>query len=131
MGPFLPCTSSLSAGRRMFPDDRLAARIGRRYGFCSYRTQSLRDTLRADVVRRNQRDEPIDGSELVGPVPDCCGRFGCVSVAPVRPYQGPAKLGLSMTSCLCPGRGGPAARVEDHEAGLTDDLPVGRRSLEN
>src|SRR5262245_41941617 len=115
----------------MSPDDRLPLAIRRRDGFCGYRTESFRDALRADVVGRDQRDEPVDGSRLVGPVPDGCGCFGRIAVAPMRPYQGPAKLGLTMISCLCPSRGRPAARIEDHKAGLTDDLLVGSRCLEN
>src|SRR5919204_5511803 len=115
----------------MSPDDRLPLRIQRRDGFCRYRTESLRDALRADVVGRDQRDKPVNGSTLMCPVPDGCGCFGRISAAPVRPYQGPAKLGLSMTSCICPTRGRPAACVEDHETGLADHLPVGRRGLEN
>jgi hypothetical protein len=36
-----------------------------------------------------------------------------------------------MTSSGCPGRGRPAARIEDHETSLADDLPVRPRDLEN
>src|ERR671935_1571170 len=110
----------------MSPDDRLPLRIQRRDSFYRNRTESPRDALRADVVGRDQRNEPVDGSTLMCPVPDGCGCFGRISVAPVRPYQGPAKLGLSMTSCACPSRARPAAFVEDHETGLAEQLPVGR-----
>src|SRR5262245_3014723 len=120
-----------SVGGWMSPDDGLPPRISGRDGFCRCRTEFLRDALGADVVGRDQRDKPADGPGLTRPVSYRDGRLGCISVSPVRPDHGPAKLGLSMTSCLCPSRGRPAARVEDHEAGLTDDLLVGSRCLEN
>jgi hypothetical protein len=122
---------SASGGGRMPPNDCLPPRMYRGDGFCRYRTESLRDSLRADVVGRNQRDKPFDGSTLVCPFPDGRGCFGRISVAPVRPYQGPPKLGLTMTSCVSPGRGCPAACIEDHETGLADDLPAGGRGLKN
>jgi hypothetical protein len=115
----------------MSPDDRLPFRMQRRDGFCGYRTESFCDALRTDVVGRDQRDQPVDGSGFVCPGPDGCGCFGRISVAPVHAYQGPAELGLSVTSCVCPGRGRPAACVEDHQTGLPDHLSVGRRGLEN
>ena len=115
----------------MSPNDCPPTRIYRGDGFCRYRTESLRDSLRADVVGRDQRDKPFDGSTLVCPFPDGRGCFGRISVAPVRPYQGPSKLGLTMTSCVSPGRGRPAARIENHETGLADHLPVGSRGLNN
>ena len=65
------------------------------------------------------------------PFPDGRGRFGRISAAPVRPHQGPAKLGLTMSSCVRPGRGRPAACIEDHQTGLADNLPVGSRGLDN
>jgi len=46
-----------------------------RDGFCRYRPESLRDSLRADVVGRDQRDKPLDGSTLVCPFPDGRGCF--------------------------------------------------------
>jgi hypothetical protein len=115
----------------MPPNDCFPLRMYRGDGFRRYRTESLRHSLRADVVGRNQRDKPFDGSTLVGPFPDRRGCFGRISVAPVRPYQGPAKLGLTMTSCASPGRGCPAACIEDHETGLADHLPAGGRGLNN
>src|SRR6266540_3738772 len=54
-----------SGGRRMLPDDCLPPRICRADGFCRYGTESLRHPLRADVVGRDQRDEPFDGSTLI------------------------------------------------------------------
>ena len=75
---------SASGGGRMFPNDCLPSRMKRGDGFCTYRTESLRDSLRADVVGRNQRDKPFDGSTLVCPLPDGRGCFGRISVAPVR-----------------------------------------------
>jgi hypothetical protein len=122
---------SASGGGRMSPNDRLPSRIKRGDGFCRYRTESLRDLLRADVVGRDQRDKPFDGSTLVCPFPDGRGCFGRISVAPVRPYQSPSKLGLSMTSCVSPRRGRPAACIENHETRLADDLLVGSRGLNN
>src|ERR1041384_2795937 len=104
----------------MPPDDRLPARIQRGDGFCRDGAEPLRDSLRAEIVRRDERNEPCDGSMLVRPLPYCRGSFGRVAAAPVRPEQGPPELGLRMTSCVGPGRGRPVARVEDHEAGLTD-----------
>ena len=41
------------------------------------------------------------------------------------------KLGLTMTSCVSPGRGRPAARIENDETGLADHLLVGRCGLNN
>jgi len=122
---------SASGGGRMSPNDCLPPRMYRGDGFCRYRTESLRDSLRADVVGRDQRDKPFDGSTLVCPFPDGRSCFGRISVAPVRPYQGPSKLGLTMTSCVSPGRGRPAACIENHETGLADHLPVGSRGLNN
>lgn len=122
---------SASGGGRMSPNDCLPPRMYRGDGFCRYRTESFRDSLRADVVGRDQRDKPFDGSTLVCPFPDGRGCFGRISVAPVRPYQGPSKLGLTMTSCVSPGRGRPAACIENHETGLADHLPVGSRGLNN
>src|SRR5437870_2845546 len=75
-------------------------------------------SLRADVVGRDQRDKRSAGSTLVCPLPDGGGCFGRVSVAPARPYQGPSKPALTMTSCVSPGRGRPAACIENHETGL-------------
>jgi hypothetical protein len=112
-----------SGGRRMSPDDRLPLRICGRDGLCRRRTESLRDTLGADVVRRDQGDKLADGSTLICPPPDACGCLGRISVSPVGASQGPAELGLSMTSRGCPGRGRPVARVEDHETSLADHLP--------
>ena len=120
-----------SGGGRMSPDDRLPPRMQRSDGFSWYRTKSFRDALGADVVGRDQRDQPVDGLRLVCPVSDGCGCFGRISVAPVRPYQGPAKLGLSVTPCACPGRRRPAACIEDHQTGLADHLPVVGRGLKN
>ena len=120
-----------SGGRRMSPDDRLPPRICGRDGLCRRRTESLRDTLGADVVRRDQRDKLADGSTLICPLPDACGCLGRISVSPVGASQGPAKLGLSMTSRGCPGRGRPVARVEDHETSLADHLPVGPPGYKN
>jgi hypothetical protein len=68
----------------MFPDDCLPPRIYGDDGFCRYGTEPLRNSLRADVVGRDQRDELFDGSKLMCPFPDCRGCFGRVSVAPVR-----------------------------------------------
>jgi hypothetical protein len=110
----------------MFPDDCLPPRMYRGDGFGRYRTESLRDSLRADVVGRDQRDKPIDGSTFMYPFPDGRGSFGRISVAPVRPYQCPSELGLTMTSCVSPGRGRPATRIENHETRLANHLPVGR-----
>ena len=87
-----------SDGRRMSPDDRLPLRICGRDGLCRRRTESLRDTLGANVVWRDQRDKLADGSTLICPLPDPCGCLGRISVSPVGGSQGPAKLGLSMTS---------------------------------
>ena len=117
---------SASGGGRMSPNDCLPPRMYRGDGFCRYRTESRRDSLRADVVGRDQRDKPFDGSTLVCPFPDDRGCFGRISVAPVRPYQG-----LTMSSCVSPGRGRPAACIENHETGLADHLPVGSRGLNN
>jgi len=114
----------------MSPDDRLPPRMCGRDGFGRHSAQSFRDALGADVVRRDQRDKPVDVPTLMCPVTNGRGRFGRISVSPVRPHQGPAKLGLGMTSGPFPRRGRPAARVEDHETSLADHLPVGR-SLEN
>jgi hypothetical protein len=122
---------SASAGGRMFPNDCPPPRMYRGDRFCRYRAESLRDSLRADVVGRDQRDKPFDRSTLVRPFPDGRGCFGRISMAPVGPYQGPSKLGLTMTSCVSPGRGRPAARIENHETGLADHLPVGGRGLNN
>jgi hypothetical protein len=122
---------SASGGGGLSPNDCLPTRIYRGDGFCRYRTESLRDSLRADVVGRDQRDKPFDGSTFVCPFPDGRGGFGRISVAPVRPYQGPSKLGLTMTSCVSPGRGRPATYIENHETCLADHLPVGRRGLNN
>jgi hypothetical protein len=122
---------SASGGGRMFPNDCPPSRMKRGDGFCRYRTESLRDLLRADVVGRDQRDKPFDGSTLVCPSPDGRGCFGRIAVAPVRPNQSPSKLGLSMTSCASPGRGRPAACIENHETRLADDLLVGSRGLNN
>src|SRR3954454_18531361 len=51
------------------------------------------------------------------------------SVAEPRPQHArpprPAGLGLSMAPGACPGRRLPAAPVEDHQARLTDQPPVG------
>ena len=44
----------------------LPPRIYRGDGFCRYRPESFRESLRADVVGRDQRDKPFDGSTLVG-----------------------------------------------------------------
>jgi len=115
----------------MSPHDCLSPRICRNDGFCRYGTESLGHSLRADVAGRDQRDELFDGSKLVRPLPDCRDCFGRVSVAPVRPYQGPPELGLGMTSRVAPGRGCPAACVEDHETGLADHPPVGGRGLDD
>ena len=123
--------TSASGSGRMSPNDCLPPRMFRSDGFCRYRTESLRDSLRADVVGRDQRDEPFDGSTLARPFPDGRGCFGRISMAPVRPYQGPSKLGLTMTSCVSPDRGRPAACIENHETGLADHLPVGSRGLNN
>ena len=106
---------SASGGGRMFPDHCLPPRIYRGDGFCRYRTESLRDPLRSDVVGRDQGDKPVDGSTVICPFPDGHGCFGRISVAPMRPYQGPPKLGLTMTSCVSPGRGRPTACIENHE----------------
>ena len=76
---------SASGGGRMSPNDCLPPGIYRGDGFCRYRTESLRDSLRADVAGRDQRDKPFDGSTLVCPFPDGRGCFGRISVAPVRP----------------------------------------------
>ena len=112
----------------MSPDDCLPSRMHGDDGLCRYGTESLRDSLRADIVGRDQRDEPFDGPTLMCPFPDGRSCFGRVSVAPVRPYQRPPKLGLRMDSCVRPGRGRPAACVEDHEPGLADhQLVVSRR----
>jgi hypothetical protein len=118
-----------SGAGRMSPDNRRPLRMCRSDGFCRYRAESLRDALGADVV--GQRDKLVDGSILVRPVPDGCGRLGRVPVSPVRPYQGPAKLGLSMTSRAGESRGRPAARVEDHETRLADNSPVAPFGLED
>src|SRR5919202_190573 len=115
----------------MCPDDRRTLRMCGRDGCCWDRTESFRDALGADVVGRDQRDKPVDVRTLMCPVANGCGCLGRVSVSPVRPRQGPAKLGLSMTSCLCPGRGRPVAGVEDHEPSVADHLPVGCRGLED
>jgi hypothetical protein len=113
----------------MSPNDCLPPRMYRGDGFCRYRPESLRDSLRADVAGRDQRDKPFDGSALVCPSPDGRPCFGRVSVAPVGPRQGPSKLGLTMTSCVSPGRGRPVARIENHETCLADHLPVGSRGF--
>src|SRR5262245_36659043 len=115
----------------MSPDDRRPLRICGRDGFRRYRTKPLRDALGPDVAGRDQRDKLVNGSMLMCPVPDSCGCLGRIPVSPVRPYQGPAKLGLSMTLGECPGRGCPAARVEDHETGLADNLPPGPLGLQD
>lgn len=115
----------------MSPDDCPPPRMCRGDRFCRYRSESRRYSLRADIVGRDQRDEPFDRSTLVRPFPDGRGCLGRISVAPVRPCQGPSKLGLTMTSCVSPGRGRPAAGIENHEPGLADYLPVGSRGLEN
>ncbi len=120
-----------SKRRGMSPDDRLRPRISRCHGFCRSRAKSFRHTLRADVVGPDERDKPIDGTALMCPGADGCRGVGRISIAPVRPYQGPAKLGLSMTSRVCQSRGRPAACVEDHETRLADHPPVGRGGLEN
>jgi hypothetical protein len=115
----------------MSPNDCPPPRMCRGDRFCRYRTESLRYLLRADIVGRDQRDKPFDRSTLVRPFPDGRGCFGRISMAPVRPYQGPSKLGLTITSCVSPGRGRPAACIENHETGLADHLPVGSRGLNN
>src|SRR6476661_10747104 len=120
-----------SVGARMYPDDRRPPRIYWRDGFCLSGTESLRDALGADVVGRDQRDEPVDLWTLICPVANGRGCLGRISVSPVRPRQGPAKLGLSMTSGARPGRGRPVACIEDHEPSLADHLPVGCHGLEN
>jgi hypothetical protein len=102
-----------------------------RDGFCRHRTESFRDALGPDVVRRDRGDKPVDLWTLMCPVANGCGCLGRISLSPVCPRQGPAKLGLSMTSCLCPSRGRPVACVEDHEPSLADHLRVGCRGLEN
>lgn len=56
--------------------------------------------------------------------------LGRISETPMRPYQGPAELGLSVASRACPSRGRPAARVEDHQARLADP-PTVSSGLEN
>src|SRR5436190_11049984 len=108
----------------MSPDDRLPPRMQRSDGFSWYRTKSFRDTLGADVVVRDQRDQPVDGSRLVCPVSDGYGCFGRISVAPVRPYQGPAKLGLSVTPCACPGRGRPVRSGQAWSDAALGDVEV-------
>jgi hypothetical protein len=116
---------------RMPPDDRRPPRICGRNGFSRHRTESLRDALGANVVRRDQRDEPVDLWTPICPVANGCGCLGRISLSPVRPRQGPAKLGLSITSGACPSRRRPVACVKDHEPSLADHLPVGCRGLEN
>jgi hypothetical protein len=128
-GPHASTSPAASGGGRMSPNHCLPPRINRGDGFCRYRTESLRDSLRTDVVGRDQRNEPFDRSTLMCPFPDGRGCFGRISVTPVRPDQGPSKLGLTMTSCGSPGRGHPAACVENHQTGLADHLPVGSRGL--
>jgi hypothetical protein len=106
----------------MCPDDRQPLRVCGSDGFCWSRTESLRDALGAHVVGRDQRDKPGDRSRLVGPVPDRRSGLGRVPVSPVRPDQGPAQLGLGMTSRACEIRGRPAAPGEDHETCLADKV---------
>src|SRR5205085_6120851 len=86
--------TSASGSGRMSPNDCLPPRMFRSDGFCRYRTESLRDSLRADVVGRDQLDEPFDGSTLARPFPDGRGCFGRISMAPVRPYQSPSDFWL-------------------------------------
>src|SRR5262245_12130326 len=122
---------SVPLSRAMLPDDRLPLGICRRDGSCRYRAEPLRDAPGTDIVGRDQRDKPIDLSTLPSPVSDGCGCFGRVSAPPVLLHQRPTELGLSVTSCVCIRRRRPAARVEDHETGLTDYAPGGFRRLEN
>ena len=87
----------------MRPDHRLPPRRQRDDGFCRYRTESFRDSLRAGVlgeISETSRSKDRDSCAQS----DGRGCFGRVSVAPVRPYQGPAELGLSVPS-----------RVRQHE----------------
>src|SRR5512133_4177861 len=116
---------------RISPDDRPPLRICGRDGLRRHRTESFRDALGADVVGRDQRDKPVDLSTLMCPVANGCGCLGRIAMSPVRPRQGPAKLGLSMTPCLYPSRRRPAAYVEDHEPSLADHLLAARRRLQN
>ena len=58
------------------------------------------------------------------------------SLRPRLPVTAPvsqifARTPSTTTSCVRPGRGCPAARIENHETGLADHLPVGSRGLNN
>src|SRR5690349_20772117 len=50
-----------SDDRLMSPADRRSFRVCGRDGLCRSRTESPRDALGADVVGRDQGDEPLDG----------------------------------------------------------------------
>src|SRR5207302_8662538 len=75
--------------------------------------------------------KPFARRALVRPFQDGRGCFGRIAMAPVRPYQGPSKVGLTMSSGVSRGPGRPAACIENHETGLADHLPVGSRGLNN
>src|SRR4029450_4747362 len=68
---------------------------------------------------------------LLRPIANGCGCLGCISVSPERARQCPAKLGLSMPTCLPPSRWRPVTRVKDHHSSLAPHLWVGCRRFEN